>query len=119
MAERCNWIIFYAHPRRLAGDEEEAPEFYGVFVCPLSRREPEGLLEEALTNRKLFLSQIVERRVMKPEADWGMNERLKAEVERLGWKSELIEGQRTGGSPSLQEARINDSAARRAAATAC
>jgi hypothetical protein len=94
MAERCNWIIFYAHPRRLAGDEEEAPEFYGVFVCPLSRREPEGLLEEALTNRKLFLSQIVERRVMKPEADWGMNERLKAEVERLGYGLRVTKLQR-------------------------
>jgi hypothetical protein len=94
MAEMCNWIMFYAHPTRLAESEDEHPEYYGVFVSPASRREPEALLEEVLVNRKLFLAQIVERRAMKPEVDWGMYERLKAQVEQAGFGMALTKLQR-------------------------
>ena len=94
MSEACTWIIFHAHPTRFVGEEDEHPDFYGVFVCPASRREPEKLLEEVLTNRKLFLAQIVEQRSMRTDVDWGMNERLKTEVERTGFAVTLTKLQR-------------------------
>ena len=93
MAEPCNWIIFYAHPTRLA-EEDEHPEFYGVFICPVSRRDPEVLMEEVLVNRKLFLAQIVEQRVTTVDREWGINERLKAEVERSGYGLSVTKLQR-------------------------
>jgi hypothetical protein len=94
MAEKSNWLIFYAHLKRLREDDEESPEYYGVFVCPESRRDPEVLLEEVLSNRKLFLSQIVEQRSMRMDRDWGSNERLKAQVEQLGYGMAVTKLQR-------------------------
>ncbi len=85
MPDACNWIIFHAHSTRFDAEEDEHPEFYGVFVSPPERREPEALLQEVLTNRKLFLAQIVERRAMPLHRDWGMYERLKREVDRSGY----------------------------------
>jgi hypothetical protein len=85
MSEPCNWIVFHAHPTRFAEAEDDDPDFYGVFVSPVSRREPEVLLEEVLANRKLFLAQVVETRSMKASVDWGMYERLKAQVEEAGY----------------------------------
>jgi hypothetical protein len=85
MSEPCNWIVFHAHPHRFQESEDEHPDFYGVFVCPVSRRGAEALLEEVLTNRNLFLAQIVESRVMKTGVDWGMYERLKLQVEQSGF----------------------------------
>ena len=94
MAETCNWIVFHAHPTRMGEEEDEHPDFYGVFVCPASRREPEVLLEEVLVNRKLFLAQIVEHRALKLDIDWGMNERLKAQVEQAGFGLSLTKLER-------------------------
>jgi len=94
MAETCSWFIFYAHPTRLREDDEESPEYYGVFVCPGARRDPEALLQEVLTNRKLFLSQVVEQRSMRLDRDWGSNERLKAQVEQVGYGMAVTKLQR-------------------------
>lgn len=94
MPEACNWIVFHAHPTRFLESEDEHPDFYGVFVCPVSRREPEVLLGEVLSNRRLFLAEIVESGPVKAEADWGMNERLKAQVEQVGFGLSLTKLQR-------------------------
>jgi hypothetical protein len=85
MSEACTWIVFRAHPTRFTESEDEHPDFFGVFVCPMSRREPELLLGEILSNRKLFLARIDESRSVDPKADWGVNERLKAQVEEQGY----------------------------------
>ena len=85
MDKTCNWIVFQAHPTRFAESEDEHPDFFGVFVCPASRREPELLLGEVLGNRKLFLTQIRDRRSVAQRDDWGMNERLKAQIEEQGY----------------------------------
>ena len=47
--------------------------------------EPEQLLGEVLSNRKLFLAQIRDSRSVAKSADWGMNERLKAQVDEQGF----------------------------------
>jgi hypothetical protein len=85
MAETCNWIVFHAHPTHFVASEDNHPDFFGVFVCPSSRSEPEQLLREVLTNRKLFLADIRETRSVAKTADWGMNERLKAQVDGEGF----------------------------------
>jgi len=85
MSDKCNWIVFQAHPRRFEETEDEHPDFFGVFVCPDSRREPELLLGEVLSNRKLFLAQITDTRSVAQSDDWGMNERLKAQVGEQGY----------------------------------
>ena len=90
MAEVCNWITFQAHPRRFEETEDEHPDFFGVFVCPVSRREPEQLLGEVLSNRKLFLAQMTDSRSVKKADDWGMNERLKTQIDDQGYGISLM-----------------------------
>jgi hypothetical protein len=85
MAEKCNWITFQAHTNRYNADEDDHPDFFGVFVCPMLRREPEQLLGEVLSNRKLFLVQISDTRAVSRDDDWGMNERLKAQMDEQGF----------------------------------
>jgi hypothetical protein len=85
MAEACNWIVFHAHPTHFVESDDKHPDFFGVFVCPASRSEPEQLLGEVLSNRKLFLAQIRDSRSVAKTADWGMNERLKAQVDEEGF----------------------------------
>jgi hypothetical protein len=51
----------------------------------VSRREAEELLLEVLTIRKVFLVQITDRRRVKRDAFWGMNERLKQQIDELGY----------------------------------
>jgi len=85
MAEKCNWITFQAHSRRFEETEDEHPDFFGVFVCPELRREPELLLGEVLSNRRLFLAQVTDTRSVKKADDWGMNERLKTQMDEQGY----------------------------------
>jgi hypothetical protein len=85
MSDVCTWIVFHAHPGKFVASEDGHPDFFGIFVCPVSRREPESLLEEILTNRKLFLTRINDQKPVKKSADWGVNERLKGEVEEHGY----------------------------------
>ncbi len=90
MTEPCAWIVFQAHPTKFTESEDEHPEFFGVFVCPASRPEPEQLLGEVLTNRKLFLAEITDRRTTSKTTDWGMHERLKAQIDEQGYGLSLI-----------------------------
>jgi hypothetical protein len=85
MAEAFNWITFHAHTTRFEEGEEKHPDFFGIFICPVLRREPEQLLAEVLSNRNLFLAQIVDRRPKAKADDWGMNERLKAQIDEQGY----------------------------------
>jgi hypothetical protein len=85
MSEQCTWIVFNAHPSKFVKAEDEHPDFFGIFVCPVSRREPELLLEEILTNRKLFVTEIKDHKSVKKSADWGVNERLKSQVDEQGY----------------------------------
>jgi hypothetical protein len=90
MAEKCSWIAFQAHPTQFNKKEDHHPDFHGVFVCQMSRREPEQLLHEVLANRKLVLVQITVTKSVKPEDDWGMNERLKSQMDEQGYGLSLI-----------------------------
>jgi hypothetical protein len=85
MPEKCTWITFHAHPTKFVKEEDHHPDFFGVFVCPTSRRDPEHLLEELLTNRKLLLTEIRSNQLKAQTVDWGMNERLKAEIDDHGY----------------------------------
>ena len=85
MSDACTWMVFHAHPTRLVESKKEHADFFGTFACPALRSEPELLLAEVLSNRKLFLSQIVDRRSKAMKDDWGMNERLKAQVAEQGF----------------------------------
>ena len=85
MSETYTWIVFSAHPSPFSEKEDDHPDFFGIFVCPVSRRDPEQLLDEVLRNRKLFLARINDQKTVKKSADWGMNERLKSEVEEHGY----------------------------------
>jgi hypothetical protein len=89
MPEKCNWITFQAHRTRYDESEDEHPDFFGVFVCPASRNEPEQLLGEVLSNRNLFLAQITGSRSVKQADDWGMNERLKSQMADHGFAISL------------------------------
>jgi hypothetical protein len=91
MAGACNWILFYAHPHRINQDDEVRPDYYGVFVYPMDRREPEGLLQELLSNRSLYLARIVEQRRMKLDDGWGLNEKLKAVFVKEGLALSLMQ----------------------------
>lgn len=90
MADLCTWLVFQAHPTPTVESEDDHPEFFGTFVCPASRSEPEQLLREILGNRQLFLTEVTTRRKMSPDVDWGMNERLKAQVDQQGYGFSLI-----------------------------
>ena len=89
MSEKCNWIVFQAHPTRFEETEDEHPDFFGVFVCPASRRDPEQLLGEVLSNRKLFLAFITNSKSVIRSDDWGMNERLKSQIDEQGFGMSL------------------------------
>jgi len=94
MADMCTWIVFHAHPTRFVKEEDHHPDFFGVFVCPTSRREPEQLLGELLSNRKLVLVEIGNNQLKSRAADWGMNERLKAQMDEQGFGLALTKMQR-------------------------
>jgi len=85
MVEACNWIVFHAHSTPFVESEDKHPDFFGNFICPESRRDPEQLLGEVLDNQKLFLTQISGSRLVSKTADWGMHERLKVQVEEQGY----------------------------------
>jgi hypothetical protein len=85
MAEMCTWIAFYAHPTKFVKEEDHHPDFFGTFVCPVSRRDPEQLLGELLSNRKLLLTEIGGTQLKPKTADWGMNERLKVQMDEHGY----------------------------------
>jgi len=85
MAEKCTWIVFHAHPTKFVKEEDHHPEFFGVFVCPASRRDPNQLLVELLANRKLLLTEIGSEQLRSRAIDWGMNERLKTQLDDHGY----------------------------------
>jgi hypothetical protein len=89
MAEIFTWIVFHAHPAQFVEEEDFHPDFFGTFVCPVSRPEPEQLLKEVLGNRKLALIDIrgVQRKSIAD--DWGMHERLKSQLDE-GYGMSLI-----------------------------
>lgn len=99
MAEAFNWFDFKAHPTRIEDPEEEHPAFFGVFICPKSRREPEVLLVEVLGNQKLFLAEITNKRVISDADDWGMRERLKPQIVQQGYALSVLKIQ-TGAIPA-------------------
>ena len=80
MADMYTWIIFHAHPTQFIEEEDFHPDFLGTFVCPVLRAEPEQLLKEILGNRKLSLIDIKDTRLRSGADDWGMNERLKSQL---------------------------------------
>ena len=90
MAEKCNWISFQAHATQFNKKEDHHPDFFGAFVCPASRPEPEQLLGELLRNRKLFLVQISGSKSVDKASDWGMHERLKAQIDDQGYGLSLM-----------------------------
>jgi hypothetical protein len=81
MAEMYTWITFHAHPTQFVQEEDFHPDFFGTFVCPLLRPEPEQLLKEILGNRKLSLIEIRNTQKKSGTDDWGMNERLKKQMD--------------------------------------
>jgi hypothetical protein len=89
MAEMVTWIVFHAHPSQFVEEEDFHPDFFGTFVCPALRPEPEQLLKEVLGNRKLTLIDI--RSIQKKSIidDWGMNERLKKQLDE-GYAMSLV-----------------------------
>ena len=89
MPEKCTWITFQAHRTRFNEKEDEHPDFFGVFACPVSRSEPELLLGEVLSNQKLFLVQISNSKAVSQADDWGMNERLKSQLNEQGFAFSL------------------------------
>ena len=90
MAEMVTWIVFHAHPAQFVEEEDFHPDFFGVFVCPVLRSEPEQLLGEVLANRKLALVDREDARLKSKSTDWGLHERLKIEVEEQGYGISLI-----------------------------
>ncbi len=89
MADLCTWITFQAHPTPKVEKEDDHPEFFGIFVCPLDRSEPEQLLKELLRNRMLFLTEITGQKKMAEKDDWGMHERLKGQLHQQGYAVSL------------------------------
>ena len=94
MTEICTWIVFHAHPTQFIkekGKEEDFhPDFFGVFVCPELRTEPEQLLGEVLGNRNLTLVYRADTQLKSKSVDWGMHERLKAQMDEQGYGMSLI-----------------------------
>jgi len=93
MAEKCTWIVFRAHPLGFDEDEDFHPDFFGTFVCPISRSEPEALLKEVLGNQKLALIDIGGIQLKSKADDWGMNERLRGPLEDHGFGISLVKVQ--------------------------
>jgi hypothetical protein len=90
MAEKCTWITFYAHPSQFKEDEDFHPDFFGTFVCPELRTHPEELVHEVLKNQKLALIEIRGKQIKFREDDWGMNERLKKQIDQQGYGMALV-----------------------------
>ena len=90
MAEMYRWIRFRAHPGEFNEEEDSHPDFFGIFVSQDQRREPEQLLRELLSNRKLSLIDISGTQLMSGADDWGMNERLKRDVGEQGYGISLV-----------------------------
>jgi hypothetical protein len=90
MAEMLTWIVFRAHPVQFIREEDFHPDFFGNFVCPASRSEPELLLKEVLANQKLSLIDITSTRLKSKADEWGMNERLKGPLEEQGYGISLV-----------------------------
>ena len=94
MPDMCNWMVFSAHPTQFITKEEDFhPEFFGTFACPVLRSEPEQLLKEILGNRKLSMVNLNDSRVVSRDADWGMNERLKGQIDDHGYGLSLVKMQ--------------------------
>ena len=89
MTDKCTGLVFQAHSSQYNEKEDDHPDFFGLFVCPFLRTEPEQLLGEVLANRKLFLVQITDHRRLNPDDDWGMNESLKAQIDEQGYGLKL------------------------------
>jgi hypothetical protein len=85
MEESCTWIAFHAHPNAFTDEEDYHPDYWGVFVCPALRPEPEELLKEVIGHRSLVLTQVINRRNASMKEDWGMNERLKRQINEQGY----------------------------------
>ncbi len=90
MTEKCTWIVFRAHPSGFVPDEDFHPDFFGTFVCPASRPEPEQLLKEVLGNQQLSLIDISRTQLKSKADEWGMNERLKSPLEAYGFGMSLV-----------------------------
>ena len=89
MAEMYTWILFHAHPSQFVEKEDFHPDFFGTFVCHALRSEPEQLLKEVLGNRKLSLIDIRSTHKKSLADDWGMNERLKDQLDE-GFAMSLV-----------------------------
>ena len=85
MSEKCDWIVFRAHPGEFVKKRDHHPDFSGIFVCPLLRTEPEQLLKELLANKKLLLTEVISTELKALHLDWGRNERLKAQMSLEGF----------------------------------
>ena len=90
MTEKFTWIVFRAHPTRMVQDEDFHPDFFGTFVCPASRREPEALLKEVLGNQELSLIDVSSTQLKSKSDEWGMNERLKGPLDQQGYGISLV-----------------------------
>jgi hypothetical protein len=93
MTEKITWITFHAHPTQLVEEEDFHPDFFGVFVVPVSRSEPQSLLKEVLGNRKLSLIDISNTQLKSKADDWGINERLKGQIDDHGFGINLVKMQ--------------------------
>jgi len=94
MADKCTWITFRAHPTGFDADDEDFhPDFFGTFVCPTSREQPELLLKEVLSNQNLTLIDIRSTQLKSKGDAWGMNERLRAPLEEHGYGMSIVKVQ--------------------------
>lgn len=93
MTEKVTWIVFHAHPTQFVQEEDFHPDFFGVFVVPVSRSEPESLLKEVLGNRSLSLIDVSNRQLKAKADDWGINERLKRQLDEQGYGIALVKMQ--------------------------
>jgi hypothetical protein len=97
MAEKVTWIVFRAHPSGFTPEDDFHPDFFGTFVCPVSRPEPELLLKEVLGNQKLALIDIGSTQLKSKADPWGMNERLKRPLDEQGFGISLVKVQAPSG----------------------
>src|SRR5476651_2539567 len=90
MAEMYTWIVFHAHPTAFIQEEDFHPDYFGTFAVPAERTEPELLLKELLGNQKLSMTNLNSKQLKSKSLDWGLNERLKKEVDDQGYGLNLI-----------------------------
>ena len=99
MADKVTWITFRAHPVGFDIDDEDFhPDFFGTFVCPMSRQEPEVLLKEVLSNQNMAFIDIRSTQLKATGDAWGMNERLKRPLDEQGYGMSLIKVEVVPGS---------------------